>query len=47
MPSQILISLRVLTAVEHVVKVELVGEFTIKGIRHPMAAYNVLAKSGM
>jgi adenylate cyclase len=47
MPGQILISSRVLTAVEHVVRVELVGEFTIKGIRQPMAAYNVLAKSGM
>jgi hypothetical protein len=29
------------------VKAELVGEFAIKGIRQPMLAYNVLAKSGM
>jgi hypothetical protein len=34
-------------AVENIVKTELVGEFTIKGIRLPMAAYNVLAKAGM
>jgi class 3 adenylate cyclase len=42
-PGQILISPRVLMAVEDVVKVEPVGEFTLKGIRRPLAAYNVLA----
>ena len=44
---QILVSSRVRMAVENIVKAELVGEFTIKGIRLPMAAYNVLAKSEM
>ena len=29
--------------VEHAVKVEPVGEFELKGIRQPLAAYNVLA----
>jgi hypothetical protein len=33
-------------AVEDTVNVERVGEFTIKGIRRPMVAYNVLVKSG-
>jgi class 3 adenylate cyclase len=47
MPGQILVSSRVRMAVENIVKAELVGEFTIKGIRLPMAAYNVLAKSEM
>jgi class 3 adenylate cyclase len=42
-PGQILISPRVFMAVENVVKVEPVGEFTLKGIRRPLAAYNVLA----
>jgi class 3 adenylate cyclase len=43
MPAQILISPRVLTAVEDVVHVERVGEFELKGIRRPMEAYNVVA----
>jgi GAF domain-containing protein len=42
-PGQILISPRVLMAVEDAVKVEPVGEFELKGIRRPIAAYNVLA----
>ena len=42
-PSQILISPRVFMAVEDAVTVEPVGEFTLKGIRRPLAAYNVLA----
>ena len=42
-PGQILISPRVLMAVEDGVSVEPVGEFTLKGIRRPLAAYNVLA----
>ena len=42
-PGQILISPRVLMKVEHVVKVEPVGEFALKGIRRPLTAYNVLA----
>ncbi len=41
-PGQILISPRVLTKVENAVTVEPVGEFTLKGIRRPLAAYNVL-----
>src|SRR6202050_2034224 len=44
-PGQILISPRVLMAVEEAVTAEPVGEFTLKGIRRPMAAYNVLAAS--
>jgi GAF domain-containing protein len=44
-PGQILISPRVLTKVENVVTVEPVGEFTLKGIRRPMVAYNVLASA--
>jgi hypothetical protein len=42
-PGQILISPRVLTKVENAVKVDSVGEFELKGIRRPLAAYNVLA----
>jgi class 3 adenylate cyclase len=42
-PGQILISPRVLTKVEDVIKVEPVGEFELKGIRRPLAAYNVLS----
>jgi class 3 adenylate cyclase len=42
-PGQILISPRVLMAVEDAVTVESVGEFTLKGIRRPLAAHNVLA----
>ena len=44
-PGQILISPRVLMKVEHAVKVEPVGEFELKGIRRPTAAYNVVAAS--
>jgi adenylate cyclase len=42
-PGQILISARVLMKVENAVKVEPVGEFELKGIRRPLAAYNVVA----
>ena len=41
-PGQILISPRVLMKVESAVKVEPVGEFELKGIRRPLAAYNVV-----
>jgi adenylate cyclase len=44
-PGQILISPRVLMAVEDTMQVEPVGELTLKGIRRPMTAYNVLAAS--
>jgi GAF domain-containing protein len=44
-PGQILISPRVRQAVEKAVTVVSVGEFALKGIRRPMAAYNVLAPS--
>ena len=44
-PGQILISPRVLLAVDKAVIVEQVGEFTLKGIRRPILAYNVLASS--
>jgi class 3 adenylate cyclase len=33
----------VLTKVENAVQVEPVGEFELKGIRRPLAAYNVVA----
>jgi class 3 adenylate cyclase/GAF domain-containing protein len=42
-PGQILISPRVLMAVENDVLVESVGEFELKGIRRPISAYNVLS----
>jgi len=42
-PGQILISPRVLMAIEDAVTVEPVGEFALKGIRRPLAAYNVVA----
>ena len=41
-PGQILISPRVFMAVKDAVTVEPAGEFTLKGIRRPLAAYNVL-----
>jgi class 3 adenylate cyclase/putative methionine-R-sulfoxide reductase with GAF domain len=41
-PGQILISPRVLMAVKEAVTVEPVGEFTLKGIRRPIAVYNVI-----
>jgi adenylate cyclase len=44
-PGQILISPRVMLAVDRAVTAEPVGEFALKGIRRPMAAYNVLAPS--
>ena len=44
-PGQILVSPRVLTKVENAVTVEPVGEFELKGIRRPLAAYNVVAAS--
>jgi adenylate cyclase len=46
-PGQILITPRMLTKVENAVKVEPVGEFELKGIRRPLAAYDVVgAKRG-
>jgi len=42
-PGQILISPRVLVAVESAVTVETIGDFALKGIRRPMTAHNVLA----
>jgi class 3 adenylate cyclase len=42
-PGQILISPRVLMAVEKDITVEPVGDFVLKGIRRPLPAYNVLA----
>ena len=44
-PGQILTSPRVLMKVENAVQVEPVGEFALKGIRRPLAAYNVVAAS--
>lgn len=44
-PGQILISPRVLMAVEQAVTIEPVGEFSLKGIRRPMSAYNVLNRA--
>jgi GAF domain-containing protein len=42
-PGQVLISPRVLMAVEKEITVEPVGDFALKGIRRPLTAYNVLA----
>src|SRR6201982_699123 len=44
-PGQILVSPRVRQAVENAITVESIGEFTLKGIRRPMTAYNVIASS--
>ena len=44
-PGQILISPRVLLAVEKAVTAESVGEFELKGIRRPMMTYNVVEAS--
>jgi adenylate cyclase len=41
-PGQILISSRVLTAIEGAVTVEPAGELTLKGIRRPLEVYNVV-----
>jgi class 3 adenylate cyclase len=41
-PGQVLISPRVLMAVEKDIAVEPVGDFALKGIRRPLTAYNVL-----
>jgi class 3 adenylate cyclase len=41
-PGQILISPRVLMAVEDRIEVQSAGEFLLKGIRRPLAAYNVV-----
>jgi class 3 adenylate cyclase len=46
-PGQILISPRVFMAVKDAVTVEPVGEFTLKGIGRPLAAYNVLLERRM
>ena len=46
-PGQILISPRVLMKVESAVKVEPVGEFALKGMRRPLAAYNVVAATSV
>ena len=46
-PGQILISARVLTKVEDAVNVEPAGEFELKGIRRPLAAYNVVAATSV
>ena len=42
-PGQILISPRVLMAVEDAISVEPVGEFKLKGISRPLTTYNVLS----
>jgi adenylate cyclase len=42
-PGQILISPRVLLGVEDAVSVEAIGEFDLKGIRRPLAVYNVVS----
>jgi class 3 adenylate cyclase len=41
-PGQILISSRVLMAVDDAVTVERTGELTLKGIRRPLEVYNVI-----
>lgn len=42
-PGQILISPRVLLAIEDAVSVEDIGEFELKGIRRPLKTYNVIS----
>jgi GAF domain-containing protein len=41
-PGQILIAPRVLMAIEEAVAVEAIGDFALKGISRPLAAYNVV-----
>ena len=41
-PGQILISARVLAAVEHIVETECVGDLTLRGLHRPITAYSVL-----
>jgi class 3 adenylate cyclase/putative methionine-R-sulfoxide reductase with GAF domain len=43
-PGQILISPRVLMAVEKDITVEPLGDFSLKGIRRPLTAYNVVSE---
>jgi class 3 adenylate cyclase len=43
-PGQILISPRVLLAIEAAVTAEPAGDFVLKGIRRPISAYNVIAR---
>ncbi len=45
-PGQILISQRLLSAVEELVEAEPVGELTLKGFHRPITAYNVLRVKG-
>jgi adenylate cyclase len=44
-PGQILISSRVLMAVENAVAIEPVGDFALKGISRPLATYNVIGEN--
>jgi class 3 adenylate cyclase len=46
-PGQILISPRVLMAVEDTVSVEPAGDFALKGISRPLAAHNVIARNDL
>jgi adenylate cyclase len=43
---QILVSQRVCAAVENVVAAKPRGEYTLKGLRHPVLAFNVAARHG-
>lgn len=43
---QIVVSQRVLTAVEHSVEATPIGEMTLKGFKKPMAAYNIVSWRG-
>ena len=43
---QILVSQRVLAAVESLVESEFVGELTLKGFRRPLPAYEILRWAG-
>jgi class 3 adenylate cyclase/putative methionine-R-sulfoxide reductase with GAF domain len=45
-PGQILISPRVLLAIDKAVTVEQIGEFALKGIRRPMMTHNLLGTMG-
>jgi class 3 adenylate cyclase len=45
-PGQILASRRVLTTVEELVEVELVGELALKGFSRPVSTFNLLGLKG-
>jgi adenylate cyclase len=44
---QILVTRRVATAVEHMVKLEEIGNLSLKGLSHAVAVYNVAGEGAL